>query len=123
MDIVISKDYNETFVKVYLIEYIHDMILDLFDSDKVINLDNEFNIDSEKVFEKVADNLVVNETPSSYKISINKNIKFNGTNLLRLVNLITYGSRSCRGYTLILDLFRYIKDHLDILYKRWLDGD
>ena len=123
MKIIIDKSYNESFVKVFLVKYIHDKILDLYNPNKVLRINNEFKINSKKVFEVAANNLIVNETPTYYKVSINRNVRVDSNNLVSLLNLITYGSRTCKGYTLIIDIFNFIKDNLDVLYKEWLDGD
>lgn len=123
MRLIINKAYNEYFVKKFLIKYIHDRILNVYDPSKALKLNTEFKINSQKILEAVANNLVVNETPTYYKICVNKNIKLNNVSIIQLLNLITYGNRSCKGYTLVLDIFNFVKENLDVLYKEWLDGD
>ena len=123
MRLIINKAYNEYFVKKFLIKYIHDRILNVYDPSKAFKLNTEFKINSQKILEAVANNLVVNESPTYYKICVNKNIKLNNVSIIQLLNLITYGNRSCKGYTLVLDIFNFVKENLDVLYKEWLDGD
>lgn len=120
--VIYSKDdYSREFV-----DYIPSIALKLFnesfDRKRLFNIDKEFNINSLNIIRFALENLSISEQPNSYTISINKNLKFEHQPIDSLINLITYGNRNCKGYTIVLDIFNYITKNINILYKEWLDG-
>ena len=120
--IIYNKDiYSKEFIT-WLSKELLKIFNDSFNRKRLAIIDKEFNIDSLNIIKFALNNLCINEQSNSYSISINKNLKFNHQTLDNLINLITYGNRSCRGYTIILDIFNYIAKNIDILYKEWLDG-
>lgn len=120
--IIYNKDiYSKEFIT-WLSKELLKIFNDSFNRKRFIRIDKEFNIDSLNIIKFALNNLCVNEHPNSYSISINKNLKFDHQPLDSLINLITYGNRSCKGYAIILDVFNYIANNIDILYREWLDG-
>jgi hypothetical protein len=120
--ILYNKDeYNRKFI-----EDLPSIALKLFNNSfnrmRLSNIDNEFDIDSLNIIRFALKNLIISEQPNSYSISINKNLKYDHQPVDSLINVITYGNRNCRGYTIVLDIFNYIVKNIDILYKEWLDG-
>lgn len=120
--VIYSKDdYSREFI-----DYIPSIALKLFNESfnrkRLFNIDKEFNINSLNIIRFALENLSVSEQPNSYTISINKNLKFEHQPIDSLINLITYGNRDCKGYTIVLDIFNYIAKKVNILYKEWLDG-
>lgn len=120
--IIYNKDkYSKEFIT-WLSKELLKIFNDSFNRKRLVRIDKEFNIDSLNIIKFALNNLCIDEQSNSYSISINKNLKFDHQPLDSLINLITYGNRSCRGYTIILDIFNYIAKNIDILYKEWLDG-
>jgi len=120
--ILYNKDeYNRKFI-----EDLPSIALKLFNNSfnrmRLLNIDREFDIDSLNIIKFALKNLIISEQPNSYSISINKNLKYDHQPVDSLINVITYGNRNCRGYTIVLDIFNYIVKNIDILYKEWLDG-
>lgn len=120
--IIYNKDtYSKEFIT-WLSKELLKIFNDSFNRKRLAIIDKEFNIDSLNIIKFALNNLCINEQSNSYSISINKNLKFDHQPLDSLINLITYGNRSCKGYAIILDIFNYIVKNIDILYKEWLDG-
>lgn len=120
--IIYNKDnYSRKFI-----EDLPNIALDLFNSlfnrHRLKIISDEFNIDSIGAIRFSLKNMIISEQPNSYSISINKTLKFNHLPIDSVINLITYGNRNCKGYTIVLDIFNYIAKNIDILYKEWLDG-
>ncbi len=113
-----NKDlYSKEFVFGYLRRYIYELFIKHNDPIRFKVIDKEFGIDCLEAVKYALANLQVSETTNSYLISINKNLRYKNANLDSLINLITYGNRSCKGYTLVYDIFNYIANNLDIIYK------
>jgi len=115
--ILYNKDeYNRKFI-----EDLPSIALKLFNNSfnrmRLLNIDREFDIDSLNIIKFALKNLIISEQPNSYSISINKNLKYDHQPVDSLINVITYGNRNCRGYTIVLDIFNYIVKNIDILYK------
>lgn len=120
--ILYDKDeYNRKFIK-DLPSVALKLFNNLFNRMRLSNIDKEFDIDSLNIIRFALKNLIISEQPNSYSISINKNLKYDHQPIDSLINVITYGNRNCRGYTIVLDIFNYIAKNIDILYKEWLDG-
>ena len=117
-----KDDYDREFI-----EYIPSEILRLFNNSfsrkRLSEINKEFNIDSLNIIRFAIRNLSISEQSNSYTISINKSLKFKNQPIDSLINLITYGNRSCKGYIIVLDIFNHIAEHIDMLYKEWLDGN
>ncbi len=124
MKIIISgKDnYSRKFIE-DIPNKILELFNELFNRKRLSLIDKEFDINSLNIIRFALENLSISEQSNSYSISINKNLKFDHQSVDSLINLITYGNRNCKGYTIVLDIFNYIAKNIDILYKEWLDGN
>lgn len=88
-----------------------------------INIDKEFEIDSNKICLTALNNLSVNQVENyMYIISVNKNIKVNNESIMTYINEITYGNRSVKGYPILNDIFKFTSEHIKYLFGRWKDG-
>ncbi len=120
--IIYNKDiYSKEFIT-WLSKELLRIFNDSFNKKRFFRIDKEFNIDSLNIIKFALKNLSISEQSNSYSISINKNLKYEHQPVDSLINLITYGNRSCKGYAIILDVFNYIANNIDILYREWLDG-
>ena len=115
----LSKNYDIKFVK-YLCNCIQEFTKDNINSLKCKSLNDEFNIDTKDIVLFAMSNLEISSTPDIYLIRINRNIKYKNMNLGKLINLITYGNRSAKGYNIIEDMFEFTKKSLPYIYKGWL---
>ena len=118
MKIIISgKDnYSRKFIE-DIPNKILELFNELFNRKRLSLIDKEFDINSLNIIRFALENLSISEQSNSYSISINKNLKFDHQSVDSLINLITYGNRNCKGYTIVLDIFNYIAKNIDILYK------
>ena len=121
MNIVLNKEVGIRFIK-YLISYMYNIANNIIDVKRCKNIDIEFNIDSKQIILFAIKNLSISSTSTDYIIRIDNNLKYNHMNLGKLINLITYGNRSVKGYNIISDLFTLIKDDLPNIYERWLNN-
>lgn len=115
-------NYKKQFVYNYLPLYIRDYVLNSLSNNKLRLLNSEFNINSKEIIKEALNSLHISETPNTYVIAIDKNKRYKNENLSSLINLITYGNRSCKGYNIVYDAFNTIASKIDIIYKEWLDG-
>ena len=125
MDLIIkSKQVPEEFFKAYLLYYIKKLYLNLVDFSKFSEIDKEFKINSHKILLLALDSLLVSKVNDSlYIISVNKNIKVNGTGLEIYLNQISYGNLSCKGYPILPEVFKKVKDSIMEIYWRWELGN
>lgn len=119
--IIYNKDsYSKSFIEKYLPSYIMSIFKRSYSKKKLEELDKEFNIDSLNIIKTALKNLKISEQTNSYSIEINKNVKYKHQNIDSLINLITYGNRSCKGYLIIYKIFKEIAENIDIIYEEWL---
>lgn len=123
MKIVIynKNNYDRDFIE-YLPNIIEKLFNKSFSRRRLQRLDKEFNINSIGIIRFSIKNIKISEQPNSYTLEIDKNKKYDHESLESLINLITYGNRSCKGYLIVYDIFKYIAENIDTLYKEWLDG-
>ena len=121
MKLTIEKIYSKDFID-YVVNYIQNKVIDTFNNIEAQKINKEFNIDTYQIFKLAAKNLIIKESPTNYTVTINRNVKYKGYNLNSLVNMITYGNRTCKGYPLIEKIFNLVHNNIDILYKEWLIG-
>lgn len=118
-----KKNYNKKFIEDYLPELILSTFNGSLNLKKINEIDKEFNIDSISIIRFALSHLKISEQPNSYVIEIDKNKKYKHKNVESLINLIIYGNRTCRGYPLVYEIFSFVADHIDSLYKEWVDGN
>lgn len=118
-----KNNYNKEFIYDYLPKLMLDLLNNSINYKHINRLDSEFKIDSAYILKFSVRNFKITEQVNSYTIEVDKNKKIKGYNLDSLINLITYGNRSCRGYLLLNKIFRFVADNLDQIYEEWLDGD
>ena len=113
--------YAKSFIYKYLPKYIYNLAISSCDKKILDKFDKEFDINSLEVIKKSMGNLIVSEQWDSYIIKTDKNLKYDRFNLDSVINLITYGNRTCKGYKLIFDIFELVGKKIDIIYKEWQD--
>jgi hypothetical protein len=121
MNILINKKVNQDFV-IYLKKYIFKYFIDICDKRKLKLIDEEFKIKSYKILFIAFKLLKITNTTEYYVIYIDKNLTVDGKRLSTLINMITYGNRSVKGYTIVLDIFKSIKKNISYIYDDWKNG-
>ena len=116
-----KEKYHKEFIK-YLSKFILDVFNGSINLRKIDLIRDEFGIDVLNIIRFALKNLKITEQPNSYTIEIDKNKKYKHENVSSLINLITYGNRSCKGYPIVYDIFKFIAENIDRLYEEWLDG-
>lgn len=119
--------YNkENYHKDFIYHYLPELILNTFNGSinlkKIDTINDEFGIDTLNIIRFALKSLKITEQPNSYTIEIDKNKKYKHENVNSLISLITYGNRSCKGYSIVYDIFKFIAEKIDQLYEEWLDG-
>lgn len=124
MQLIINKNDNITddFIYNYLLKLIERLVIDYIDKNRLKKFDEEFDIETFDFIKYALKNLLVTENQHEYIIKINKNLKYKKHNVSSVINLITYGTRSVKGYPAIDNLFIFIANHIDELVRRWNNG-
>lgn len=124
MKIVIKNknEYKESFIKTYLKQYMSDMLEMYYDHSKASGLSRELKLNVYKILDYAINTLNITESGNNWIIEINKNLRYNIYNLNYLINYITYGNRSIKGYKILYIIFANISKNIDSIYKEWLDG-
>jgi len=111
--------YDKKFIYKYLPKYINNLVLSSCNKKILSKIDKEFNIDSIKIIKFAMKNIKIELWNSSYIISIDNTKLYKGKNINKLLNIILMGNRSCKGYRLIYDVFKFIQDYIDFIYSEW----
>lgn len=123
MQIKFTKNYGYRFAK-YIRIYAFNIAKNIIEPDRCKNIDDEFNIKSKDIILFALKNLSISGDIDNYILRINNNILFNSMNLKKLIDEITYGNRTVRGYKIIDYIFNYIQQDISSIYERWItDGD
>lgn len=121
MKLVINKKYSRDFVYNYLPKYINDLVVANYNPTRAYGINQELKINLLNVFIQAVRTLRMHETGASYMLLVNKNVRVKNKSLEEVINYITYGSRTFKGYPLLLNVFNTVSNNLYIIYQRWLD--
>lgn len=117
-----SKNNIDRFIYNYLPTYIYKLFLNTVDVNRLKIFDKELGINSLEMLSYLLRHLIITKIGSeTYNIEINKNLKINNVLLEPYLRYITYGSRTLKGYPIIYNIFKVVKENIDIIYKRWED--
>jgi hypothetical protein len=123
MKLILDKKlYKHDFIYSYLKSFIFDLFKQLCDKRKLKLIDDEFNIHSYTALLVAFRLLKITNTSDSYVLSINKNLIIENHRLNTLIDMITYGNRSVKGYPIILKVFDIIKKNISYIYEDWLEN-
>ena len=120
-----KSDSNiNNFVYGYLRLHIYDLFLKSVNRSRLKEFDELFKINSFHILQVAMSNLLITKNGNyEYSIKINKTIKIYGDYITSWINIITYGNREIKGYTILIDIFKYVSDNIVTLYEGWLNGD
>lgn len=123
MKLILDKKlYKHDFIYSYLKSFMFDLFKQLCDKRKLKLIDDEFNIHSYTTLLVAFRLLKITNTSDSYIISINKNLIIEDHRLNTLIDMITYGNRSVKGYPIVLKVFDIVKKNISYIYEDWLEN-
>ena len=118
MKITIDDSYERDFIY-FIPGYILKLVRSSLNDKKCQRFKDEFGIDVAGAISYAIRTLSINRVNDYYTISIDRNRTYKGMNIEKLINLITYGNRSVKGYTILLNIFNFITEHPNVAYMEW----
>jgi len=120
-----TEDIDKTFFYSYIPNYIHKLFIDTVDKRRLKEFDEFFEIDSFNILNRLLKNLLVLKNGNTaYTIKVNKILRDRGGIPLETwLQVITYGNREIKGYSIVLDIFKYISENIWDIYEEWVDGN
>lgn len=119
-----TLDNIDSFVYQYLPRYINNIFEKGINKKRLQAFDKLYKINSYQILNRALKNLLITKNGNNqYNIKINNVIKIDDRYIDYYIKLINYGSRDIKGYPFIRNLFNYIKDNINKIYKEWEDGN
>lgn len=119
-----TLDNIDNFVYQYLPRYINNIFEKSINKKRLQAFDKLYKINSYQILNRALKNLLITKNGNNqYNIKINNVIKIDDRYIDYYIKLINYGSRDIKGYPFIRNLFNYIKDNINKIYKEWEDGN
>ena len=120
MQLIIDKKYNKNFVYKYLPELAIKLLNQTCNYTRIKQINSELQIDTLGIIKLALLTMLRSESTIAYTLIIDKRIMVKDIPLDTMINYITYGNRTFKGYPILLNIFNSIVDNLDELYKGWL---
>lgn len=113
-----TLDNIDSFVYQYLPRYINNIFEKGINKKRLQAFDKLYKINSYQILNRALKNLLITKNGNNqYNIKINNVIKIDDRYIDYYIKLINYGSRDIKGYPFIRNLFNYIKDNINKIYK------
>jgi len=113
-----TLDNIDNFVYQYLPRYINNIFEKSINKKRLQAFDKLYKINSYQILNRALKNLLITKNGNNqYNIKINNVIKIDDRYIDYYIKLINYGSRDIKGYPFIRNLFNYIKDNINKIYK------
>ena len=113
-----TLDNLDNFVYQYLPRYINNIFEKSINKKRLQAFDKLYKINSYQILNRALKNLLITKNGNNqYNIKINNVIKIDDRYIDYYIKLINYGSRDIKGYPFIRNLFNYIKDNINKIYK------
>lgn len=79
---------------------------------------------AKQIIISILHNVEIYKYKGYFRFQLNKNVLCYGTNykLIDLYKLIESGNTTCKGIHLMSFLFKYVENHIDVLYEKFLMG-
>lgn len=108
----------ENFVRAYSRHFIYTTFLSRVNTNRLQPFDEEFDINSLNALKYALKNLLVTKQgENAFIIKFDNTLKYDDHPIGFYVNLITYGTRQIKGYSIILDVFEEVKEDLPYMYS------
>lgn len=123
------KAYNDSdnsiynFLYYYLPNYMYREFINRLNPEKLAIFDRAFKINSFNIIKYALKNLLVTKVRNdTYIVKINGNLVYGTRKVSSYINLITYGTRDIKGYSIILDIFKEVSNNISNIYSAWILG-
>lgn len=117
MRLVVSKKYDLAFVS-YLWKLIKIRSLSKLDSRKLKQFSDEFGFNFINAVEFSFNNARVTETDDYKLVSFSNYALYHDMSCSKIIDILTYGTRTIKGVTAIKEEFDYVNANIDALYER-----
>lgn len=112
---VVSTYFIKNYLKTFLIKVLQAEL----DDERLNLLNNYYKINCEKALELAILTMIYSETPDAYILKLDTTIMYGTWKLSNLIYNITYGTRTMKGYPILLELFNKVTNNIDKIYYRW----
>ena len=122
MHVRIPIRFTVKFAVNYLIKYIINEVESHKGDPRLNNIGSEFGFNAYEALLFIVQNLLVDVQTRYIIISVNKNLHWHGYNLEKLLNIITFGSRTNKGCDIFLKACDDINRRVETMYIDYLGG-
>ena len=119
MHLILSKKYDLAFVS-YLWKLVKLRSLNNLTAEKLKAFSEEFGFNYLNAIEFAFNNSRVSETEEYRLVSFSNYAKYHDISCSKIIDTLTYGTRSIKGVSTIKDIFEDVNNNVDSLYRGWL---
>ena len=119
MHLILSKKYDLAFVS-YLWKLVKLRSLNSLNAKKLKAFSEEFGFNYLNAIEFAFNNSRVSETEEYRLVSFSNYAKYHDMSCSKIIDTLTYGTRSIKGVSTIKDIFEDVNNNVDSLYRGWL---
>ena len=119
MHLILSKKYDLAFVS-YLWKLVKLRSLNNLTAEKLKAFSEEFGFNYLNAIEFAFNNSRVSETEEYRLVSFSNYAKYHDMSCNKIIDTLTYGTRSIKGVSTIKDIFEDVNNNVDSLYRGWL---
>ena len=119
MHLILSKEYDLAFVS-YLWKLVKLRSLNNLNAENLKAFSEEFGFNYLNAIEFAFNNSRVSETEEYRLVSFSNYAKYHDMSCSKIIDTLTYGTRSIKGVSTIKDIFEDVNNNVDSLYRGWL---
>ena len=116
MHLILSKKYDLAFVS-YLWKLVKLRSLNNLTAEKLKAFSEEFGFNYLNAIEFAFNNSRVSETEEYRLVSFSNYAKYHDMSCNKIIDTLTYGTRSIKGVSTIKDIFEDVNNNVDSLYR------
>ena len=121
MHLILSKKYDLAFVS-YLWKLAKLRSLNNLNAEKLKAFSEEFGFNYLNAIEFAFNNSRVSETEEYRLVSFSNYAKYHDMSCSKIIDILTYGTRTIKGISIIKDKFNEVNENIEIIYEGWLHG-
>ena len=121
MHLILSKKYDLAFVS-YLWKLVKLRSLNNLDAEKLKAFSEEFGFNYLNAIEFAFNNSRVSDTEEYRLVSFSNYAKYHDLSCSKIIDILTYGTRTIKGVSIIKDKFNEVNENIEIIYEGWLHG-
>ena len=122
MRLVLNKKYELAFVS-YLWKLIKKEVLSELNSESLEKFSNEFGFNYLNAIEFVFNQPKISETDEYRLVAFSNYAKYHDLSCSKIIDILTYGTRTIKGVSIIKDKFNEVNEKVELLYEGWLHGN